>query len=202
MTIDFSDEDRKRIKDGILGKYAKVAITPQGCFKFPTGRSGLDALKYDKSILQSLPETVLDSFCGVGNPFSLGEIRPGDSILDIGCGCGVDAMFAAELTGPNGRVAGVDMSSDMVGRARQNLGLTSLRNVSFQESSAEDLPFPDESFDVVVSSGVFNLVPDKRKALREVFRVLKPDGRLMMADQVLTGYLSEDVKARVDNWAG
>ena len=94
------------------------------------------------------------------------------------------------------------MSSEMVERARQNLSLTNLKNVSFQESSAEDLPFPDKDFDVVISSGVFNLIPDKLKALREVFRVMKPGGRLMMADQVLTGHLSEDVKARVDNWAG
>jgi len=111
-------------------------------------------------------------------------------------------MIAATMVGPAGRVVGIDMSSEMVERASQNLSLTNLKNVSFQESSAEGLPFPDDDFDVVISSGVFNLIPDKRKALREVFRVIKPGGRLMMADQVLTGHLSEDVKARVDNWAG
>jgi arsenite methyltransferase len=93
------------------------------------------------------------------------------------------------------------MSSEMVERAKKNLSLTNLKNVSFRESSAEHLTFPDQDFDVVISSGVFNLVPDKLKALREVFRVLKPGGRLMMADQVLSGYLAEDVKARVQNWA-
>ena len=138
----------------------------------------------------------------MGNPFSLGEIKEGEDVLDIGCGGGVDTMIAATMVGPAGRVVGTDMSSEMVERARQNLSLTHFNNVSYQESSAEDLPLPDQSFDVVISSGVFNLVPDKVKALKEVFRVMKPGGRIMMADQVLTGHLSEDVRAQVDNWAG
>lgn len=202
MKTDITAEDRKRIEEGIREKYAKVAVNPEGLFSYPTGRAGLEALKYDPDILQSLPETTLESFCGVGNPFSIGEIHEGESVLDIGCGGGVDAMVAATITGPTGWVVGIDMSSEMVERARQNLGLTQIQNVSFEESSAEDLPFPDQHFDVVISSGVFNLIPDKRKALREVFRVLTFGGRLMMADQVLVGHLSEDVKARVDNWAG
>jgi arsenite methyltransferase len=202
MKTDFTAEDKKRIEEGIRSTYAKVAVNPQGLFSYPTGRTGLETLKYDPEILRSLPGAALDSFCGVGNPFSLGEIREGESILDIGCGGGVDSMVAGTMTGPTGRVVGIDISSDMVERARQNLALTNLKNVSFQESFGEDLPFPDQDFDVVISSGVFNLIPDKLKALREVFRVMKPGGRLMMADQVLTGHLSEDVKERVDNWAG
>ena len=202
MKNEFSAEDRKKIGEGIRAKYAEVAVNAQGLFSYPTGRAGLETLKYDPEILRSLPEASLESFCGVGNPFSIGEIRKGESILDIGCGGGVDVMIAATMTGPTGRIVGIDISSEMVERARQNLSLTDLRNVSFQESSAEELPFPDKDFDGVISSGVFNLIPDKRKALREVFRVMKPNGRLMMADQILTGRLPEDVKARVDNWAG
>ena len=202
MKSDFTAEDRKKIEGGIRGKYAKVAVNPEGLFSYPTGRAGLETLKYDPDILRPLPESALESFCGVGNPFSLGEIREGESVLDVGCGGGVDTMIAATMTGPTGQVMGVDMSSEMVERARQNLSLTHLKNVSFRESSAEDLPFPDRDFNVVISSGVFNLIPDKRKALREVFRVMKPGGRVMMADQVLTGRLPEDVKARIDNWAG
>jgi arsenite methyltransferase len=202
MKTDLTAEDRRKIEEGIRGKYAKVAVNPEGLFSYPTGRAGLDALKYDPDILRSFPVTALESFCGVGNPFSLGEIREGESVLDIGCGGGVDSMIAATMTGPTGTVVGIDMSAAMVERAKKNLSLTDLKDVSFRESSAEDLPFPDQNFDVVISSGVFNLVQDKLKALREVFRVLKPGGRLMMADQVLTGYLPEDVKARVDKWAG
>jgi arsenite methyltransferase len=202
MKIDFTAEDRKKIEEGIRGKYAKVAVNPEGLFSYPTGRAGLETLKYDPDILQALPESALESFCGVGNPFSIGEIREGESVLDIGCGGGVDTMIAATMAGPTGRVVGVDMSSEMVERARENLSQTHLANVSFQESSAENLPFPDKDFDVVISSGVFNLIPDKLKALREVFRVMRPGGRLMMADQILTGRLPEDVNARVDDWAG
>jgi len=202
MKIDFAAQDRKKIEEGIRGKYAKVAVNPEGLFSYPTGRAGLESLKYDSGILQALPESALESFCGVGNPFSIGEIREGESVLDIGCGGGVDTMIAAIMVGPAGQVIGVDMSSEMVERARQNLSQTNLKNVSFRESSAEDLLLPDKDFDVVISSGVFNLIPEKLKALREVFRVMKPGGRFMMADQVLTGYLSKDVKARVDNWAG
>ncbi len=206
MKSDFTAEDRKRIEEGIRGKYAKVAVNAEGLFSYQTGRAGLEALNYDQDTLRSLPESALESFCGVGNPFSLGEIRGGESVLDIGCGGGVDTMIAAAMTGPTGRLVGIDMSSEMLEKARQNLSLTNLRNVIFQESPAEDLPFPDKDFDVVISSGVFNLIPDKRKTLREVFRVMKPGGRLMMADQVLTGHLSEDVEVGwptgPGEWAG
>ena len=195
-------EDKKRIEEGVFEKYAKVAVNPYGLFNYSTGRAGLESLKYDPNILRSLPEAVLDSFCGVGNPFSLGEIRNGESVLDIGCGGGVDTMIAAMMTGPAGRAVGIDLTPEMVDRAKQNLRLTELKNVSFQNSSAEDLPFRDQEFDVVISNGVFNLVPDKLKALLEVHRVLKPGGCLMIADEVLTGHLSEDVKSLIDNWAG
>lgn len=199
---DFTNEDRRKIEHGIRGKYAKVAVSPEGLFRYPTGRAGLAGLNYDQDILRTLPENVLDSFCGVGNPFSLGQIREGDIVLDVGCGCGVDAMIAATMTGSTGRVVGIDMSSEMLERARNNLHQTSLSNVSFQELSGEELPFPNQDFDVVISSGVFNLIPDKVKALTEVYRVMKPSGRLMVADQVLKGSLPEDIKARVDTWAG
>jgi len=202
MKTDFTAEDRKTIEEGIRVKYAKVAVSAEGLFQYPTGRAGLEALSYHSDILQALPESALESFCGVGSPFSLGEIHEGESVLDIGCGGGVDTMIAGIMVGATGHVVGIDMSSEMLERARENLSRTDLANVSFQECSAEDLPFPDQNFDVVISSGVFNLIPDKLKALREVFRAMKPYGRLMMSDQVLTVQLSEDVKARVDNWAG
>jgi SAM-dependent methyltransferase len=202
MSVHLTDQDRSRIEASIREKYARVALGATGLFRYPTGVTGLRTLNYDPAMLKSLPETVLESFCGVGNPFSLGEIRPGESVLDIGCGGGVDTLIAATMAGPTGRAVGTDMSHEMVERAKRNLSLTDLTNVTFHEVSAETLPFPDADFDVVISSGVFNLIPDKLKALEEVYRVMKPDGRLMMADQVLTGHLSEDIKARLDNWAG
>jgi arsenite methyltransferase len=197
----FSSEDRKRIEEGISQKYKKVAISPEGNFQYPTGRAGLEGQNYDSEIIKTLPEDVLTSYCGVGNPFSLGPIGKGESVLDIGCGAGVDTIVAALLAGPEGRVVGIDLTPEMLERAKENSRKASIENVSFQEGSAEELPFPETSFDVVVSNGVFNLVPDKARALQEVFRVLKPNGRFMMADQVLTTEAAADTGAMVQNWA-
>jgi SAM-dependent methyltransferase len=198
----FSSEDRRRIRVAISDKYRMVAMTPEGNFKYPTGRAGLEGQNYDPEIIKTLPEPILASYCGVGNPFSLGPIARGESVLDIGCGAGVDTIVAAITAGPEGRVIGLDLTPEMLKRAKENLSKTLLENVSFEEGSAEDLSFPEASFDVVISNGVFNLVPDKTKALREVFRVLKPNGRFMMADQVLATEPPADTGSMVEKWAG
>jgi ubiquinone/menaquinone biosynthesis C-methylase UbiE len=157
-------------------------------------------LNYDPGVIQELPDTIVSTYCGVGNPFTLGPINRGDTVLDIGCGTGVDTFVAAKSVGTEGKVVGIDMTWQMLARARENLKDISLGNVFFQIASAEDLPFPDESVDVVISNGVFNLIPDKAGALREVVRVLKPIGRMMIADQILTGMLPEDTKSRIESW--
>lgn len=200
MEIKLTTEDRGRIEESIRQKYVKVASSPEGQFQYPTGRAGLEALAYDPEIIQNLPESAGASYCGVGNPFTLGPIHQGDVVLDIGCGVGVDTLIAAMMVGPEGKVVGVDMTPEMLERAIKNLNETNLNNVTFEPASAENLPFPDESFDVVISNGVFNLIPDKVKALAEVYRVLKPSGRMMIADQILTGDLPEDTKDRVESW--
>jgi SAM-dependent methyltransferase len=196
-----NSEDRKRIEEGLRQKYVQVAISPEGNFQYPTGKAGLKGQNYNPDILNSLPDDVLSSYCGVGNPFSLGPINEGETVLDVGCGAGVDSLVAAKMVGPSGKVVGIDLIPEMLDRARKNLELTTFLNVSFEKASAEDLPFPDASFDVVISNGVINLIPDKLKALKEVHRVLKPFGRLMMADQVLTADLPEDAESMVANWA-
>lgn len=197
-----SIEDRNKIDEGLRKKYAQVALTPEGSFRYPTGIDGLKEQNYGSEILKNLPPEVLASYCGVGNPFRLGTISDGESVLDIGCGAGVDTLIAAMMVGKKGRVIGIDIIPEMLRRARENLNKTSLGNVTFQEASGEDIPLPDNSIDVVISNGVFNLIPDKPKALKEVFRVLKPSGRFMIADQILTTAPSDDTESRVKNWAG
>jgi arsenite methyltransferase len=200
MELELTNEDKKRIEQSILQKYAEFSSSPEGKFSYPTGQAGLEGLHYDPEIIQKLPNSVVTNYCGVGNPFSLGRIDRGESVLDIGCGAGVDAFVAARMVGPEGRVIGIDMTPEMLARAWKNLQEATHQNVSFHNASAEDLPFPDESFDVVISNGVFNLIPDKARALEEVFRVLKPHGRIMIADQILTGVLPSDLKARIESW--
>ena len=201
METKFNSDEKKRIQQGIKEKYKLVAIKPEGKFSYPTGRAGLEGQKYDPEILRALPEDVLASYCGVGNPFSLGPVTKGEAVLDIGCGAGVDTFIAAIMVGPEGRVIGIDLISEMLNRARTNLEKTSFKNVTFQEGSAEELPFPDRIFDVVISNGVFNLITDKAKALKEVFRVMKSSGRFLLADQILTGDMPADSKSMVENWA-
>ncbi len=200
MEIQLTSKDKKRIETSILGKYAKVAISPENLFKYPTGLAGLKALNYDPEIIQTLPEAVSASYCGVGNPFMLGQINEGEAVLDIGCGAGVDTIFAAMMVGPTGRAVGVDMTPEMLVRARESVQVMALENVSFEEASAENLPFEDTSLDVIISNGVFNLVANKHRALAEVFRILKSNGRFMVADQIVVGQLPKNKKARVKSW--
>jgi len=200
MEFRLSFQDGKRIEESIRGKYVKVAKSPEGLFKYPTGREGLEALMYDPEMIRSLPDQVASSYCGVGNPFALGSIEKGEKVLDIGCGAGTDTILAAMMVGPTGSATGIDMVPEMLTRARQNLRRMGLKNVEFRETSGEELPAPDNSLDVVISNGVFNLIPDKGKAVSEVFRVLKPGGRLLMADQAFVGEQDQSAAARVDNW--
>lgn len=200
MQTQISQKDKNKIEAGIRAKYEKVADSPEGLFKYPTGRAGLEALNYDSELIDMLPESVTTSYCGVGNPFSLGPVNKGETVLDIGCGAGVDTILAAMMTGPDGNSVGVDIVAEMLQRAETNLRLTGLRNVTFQKTSGEKLPFEDNSFDVVISNGVINLIPDKANVLKEALRVLKPGGRLMIADQILVGQLQKDLKDRIDGW--
>ena len=200
MSSQVSEKDREQIDAGIREKYHKVAVSPEGQFEYPTGIEGLKKLGYDNQIVADLPNSVADSFCGVGNPFSLGKIDSGARVLDIGCGSGVYALIAAKLVGASGKVMGIDMTSEMIQKANANRELMGSGNVSFQVASVQDIADMDEGFDVIISNGVFNLIPDKDEALQTAYGLLKPGGRLFICDQVLTGPLSKDLRQRVASW--
>ena len=171
-----------QVRRGIAEKYRKVAVSPAGLFRYPTGAQGAQGLGYPPDLIDRIPPAVQEHFVGVGNPFALGPIAPGEAVLDLGCGAGFDALVAAQLVGPSGRVAGIDLSPEMLAVARAGLAGTGLARVAFAEAQVEALPFPDAAFDVVLSNGVLNLVPDKPRAVRELFRVLRPGGRLQTCD--------------------
>ena len=170
------------IRQGIIEKYRKVAVSPAGLFRYLTGEESARGLGYPPDLLDAIPLAVRKRFVGVGNPFALGPIQPGEAILDLGCGAGFDAFIAAQLVGPAGRVVGIDLTSEMLAMAEAGLKEAEFSNVEFRLAQVEDLPFPEESFDVALSNGVLNLIPDKPRALSEVFRVLRPGGRLQACD--------------------
>ncbi len=201
MTPEMSDADVLRVRVGIKEKYDRVAAEGCGCcFRYPTGKEGMIFQGYPLDLIQNLPEEIPAAYCGVGNPFSLAPLYAGDTVLDIGCGAGVDSLVAAQMVGPSGQVIGIDLTAAMLERARANLARLGWPQVSFKEGDAEALPFPDSEFDVVISNGVFNLATNKAKALEEAHRVLKPGGRLMLADMILVAALPPDQSDKVENW--
>ncbi len=177
--------DEKKIQDAVREKYAQVSGSAAGKFNYPTGRDGAIQQGYDSAIIQSMPDELIESFCGVGNPFKLGAIKPREVILDVGCGAGFDIYCLSKMVGLKGKAFGIDMTPEMVERARKNLVVAGVANAIVQIASSESIPFADNFFDVVTSNGVLNLSPDKEKSFCEIYRVLKPGGRLQFADMVL-----------------
>ena len=190
------------LRSEIKKTYTEVSTEPEKDFIFPTGRAWAEDLGYPQPELGRVPEATVESYAGVANPFALGRIEAGMTVLDLGCGAGTDLLVAAQMVGGGGRAVGVDMTSSMLERAGESARAMGLANVELHESLIESLPLPDGSIDVVISNGVIDLVPDKEAVFAELDRVLRPGGRLQIADVVIHTEVSEDARDRIDLWTG
>ncbi len=196
------DIDVETLKCEIKRTYAQVSAEPETEFIFPTGRAWALDLGYPPELLARVPDGSAESFAGVANPFSLGLLEQGEDVLDLGSGAGTDSLVAAQMVGTEGSVTGVDMTPEMIGKARASAAGLGAGNVEFVESEAEQLPFADASFDVVVSNGVIDLIPDKDAVFAELFRVLRPGGRLQLADVTIQRPVSDEGRRNIDLWTG
>jgi len=190
------------LRSEIRKTYTDVSTDQHHEFIFPTGRAWAQELGYPEPELSRIPDATVESFAGVANHWRLGRAEAGSVVLDLGCGAGTDLLIAAQMTGPEGRVIGVDMTAAMLERAAASAREMGLDHVELHECLIEMLPLDDASVDVVISNGVIDLVPDKDAVLDEIDRVLRPGGRIQLADVVIHKEVSEDARARIDLWTG
>ncbi len=189
------------LKREIKKTYAQLSQEPEKDFVFPTGRAWAEDLDYPPE-LANVPDAAAESFAGVANPFSLGRLEPGERVVDLGCGAGTDSLIAAQMVAPGGRVTGIDMTPEMLTKARNAAEELGVENVEFVEGEIEHLPFADGRVDVVISNGVIDLVPDKDAVFAEIFRVLRPGGRMQLADVTIQNPVSEEGRRNIDLWTG
>jgi arsenite methyltransferase len=200
MAVDV-EIDVEVLKSEIKKTYASVSTEPEKDFIFPTGRAWAEDLGYPEE-LANVPESAVESFAGVANPWAMGRLTTGERVLDLGSGAGTDSLIAAQMVGEQGHVSGIDMTQEMLARARVAAAEMGATNVDFVEGEAERLPFPDASFDVVISNGVIDLIPDKDAVFAELFRVLAVGGRLQIADVTIQNPVSAEGRRNIDLWTG
>jgi SAM-dependent methyltransferase len=186
----------------IRKEYAEVAANPGKGFHFHTGWPHASQLGYRDEWLAGVPPSAIESFAGTGNPFAVRAIKPGEKVVDLGSGAGIDSFIAARMVGADGHVVGIDMTPEMLAKAREAVSATGLSNIEFREGHAEELPVEEGWADVVISNGVLNLCPDKLQVLREIFRVLRPGGRIQMADISVQKPVADAARRNVDLWKG
>ena len=200
MTVELG-VDVELLKSEIKKTYSSVSQEPGRDFIFPTGRAWAEDLGYPAE-LANVPETAVESFAGVANPWTMGRLAAGERVLDLGSGAGTDSLIAAQMVGEQGHVVGIDMTVEMLAKARAAAAEAGIGNVEFVEAEAEQLPFADASFDVVISNGVIDLIPDKDSVYAELHRVLVPGGRLQIADVTIQNPVSEEGRRNIDLWTG
>lgn len=194
-------ETPEHFRRQVRERFQLVADEPGQEQKFPIGPESAKTLGYDADEIDSLPLSVTESFAGVGNPLSLGVPQSGLTVLDVGSGAGLDSILAARRVGPTGKVIGIEMTEAMINKARRNVEFLQLKNVEFILGQADALPLPDTIVDVAITNGVLNLCPEKPKVLEEVFRVLRPGGRLQMADILLHPDVTHEEVATKGSWS-
>lgn len=198
-----TDFDVASLRAEVRTMYSRVATSPDGEFHFHRGPGyAATSLGYDAAELAALPADVTSSFAGVGNPHAIGRMPGGATVVDIGCGAGTDLLLAARRVGPHGRAIGVDMTHEMRQRASEGAAACGLGNVEVRDGDATRLPVEDRSVDVVISNGVLNLVPEKERAVAEIARVLKPGGRVQIADIIIGEVLPDSALRDIDLWTG
>jgi arsenite methyltransferase len=197
-----SPVDRDELRSEVKAKYAEVALKPTATFHFHTGRVIAERCRYDMAAVDALPPKAVESFAGVGNPFELRPIAPGERIVDLGSGAGFDSFLAARWAGPEGALVGVDMTAEMLDKSRLLVSEVGVDNVEFREGFLEELPVEDGWADVVISNGVINLCPDKNAAFAEAWRALKSGGILQFADIANDNEVPEEARREVDLWTG
>lgn len=188
------------IKEAVKEKYSRVAKDPCAAFNFPVGKEFALKVGYPEDILNKLPQSMHDSFTGANNPQPFIELKQGEVVLDLGCGAGLDLYFYAKAVGADGKAYGLDISEDMVNKARRNMETAGIKNAEIKCGHSDNLPFGDNFFDVVASNGIYNLSPDKKKVMREVFRVLKPGGRTVFCEIALKEALPENIRKDINDW--
>lgn len=194
--------DREELRARISEKYRQVAENPELGFHFHTGAPLAAMLAYPVSLVETLPSGTVDSFAGTGNPFLFGDMRPGETVVDVGCGAGFDTLIAASQVGPEGSVLAIDMTAEMRAKTAEGARAMGLTNVEVLEGYAEQLPVGDGIADVVISNGVINLCPDKQAVFREIHRVLKPGGRIQVGDILVHLEVPQDAKDDIELWSG
>jgi SAM-dependent methyltransferase len=195
-----SEHTGDEIKCAVAERYGQVAATPGEKFNFPVGRKFAESVGYPPELLDRLPQGMWESFTGAGNPQLFVDARPGETLLDLGCGAGLDLYLYAQKIGPTGKLLGLDLAQPMLDKARHNLAAAGVFNVEWLHAAADKIPLPDNSVDLVTANGIYNLSPDKDAVMREVARVLKPGGRTVFAEIVLKSELPQEIRREITDW--